>query len=198
MRQQAMSSQAWWLWRVRSKQTSRRSTRWMRAIVCSTGQRWPPEPGAVVGASACDAGLDAAPTKLSAVGWVVVGSVAIERDGAVPGPSARSSDRGHPVKQRGELRDVVAVARGHTPRQRNPGGVDQQVVLDSGTSAIYRARAGLRAPLFAWAWEPSIAARLRSRAPTALSSARSNSWSCCQTPACCHSRRRRQQVMPDP
>jgi hypothetical protein len=46
--------------------------------------------------------------------------------------------------------------------------------------------------------ELSIAARDQSMRSASLSLANSSSWSRCQTPASCHSRRRRQQVIPEP
>ena len=156
------------------------------------------EARAVVGAASGDAGPDAAPAKLAAMGPVVVGAIGVEGSWPARRPPVRSSDRGHPIEQRHQLSDVMAVAGAHAPGERDAGGVDQEVVLDPGTRAIYRARARLRAPLFAWAWVPSIAARDRSSASAARSSANSSACSAGQTPACCHSRRRRQQVIPEP
>lgn len=133
-----------------------------------------PQARAVAGAPAGDARSDAAPAKLTAVRGVVVGAVGVERRGSASGSAALSLDRGNPVKQRRQLGDVVAVAGADAPGKRNPAGVDQEVVLDPWASAIYRARARVRAPLFAWEWVPSIAARDRSRASAARSSQSSN------------------------
>ena len=107
------------------------------------------EAGAVVGLAAGDLGLDAAFAKLLAVAFGVVGAV-----GEQPlGPAARVADTAahprHPVDKRQQLGDVVAVAAGQRPRQRNAATVGQEVVLGARTAPVDRAWADLIAPLFA-------------------------------------------------
>ena len=108
------------------------------------------EPGAVLGLAASDLGFDPALPEQTAVLVVVVAAV-----GAEPlGPPARSADtpphRRHGVDQRDQLGDVVAVAAGEREREREPGRVDEKVVLGAGSASIHRARARFGAPFFAW------------------------------------------------
>jgi hypothetical protein len=92
----------------------------------------------------------------------------------------------------------MAVAAGQRPRQRETAAVYEEVVLGARTAPIDRARARLRAPFFACTWLESAIARDHSISPAARSRASSTACSCSHTPACCHSSRRRQQVIPDP
>jgi hypothetical protein len=96
---------------------------------------------------------------------------------------------------------VVDVGRREPDRQRDALAVDQDVALGAGLAAVGRIRADLlvrTTPLFAGTVDPSRLARdqsIVSAAPKRSSTAR---WSWCQTPACCQSRSRRQQVTPLP
>ena len=68
-------------------------------------------------------------------------------------PPSRSADlaahRRNAVDERDQLGDVVAVAAGERPRERDPGRVDQEVVLGACPATINRARARRGAPFFA-------------------------------------------------
>ena len=83
----------------------------------------PAEPRAVLGLAPSDLRLDAAGTEFAPVLVVVVAAVG----GDPLGPSARPADlaphRRDALDERDELRDVVAVAAGDRPGQRDPGGV---------------------------------------------------------------------------
>ena len=107
------------------------------------------EPGAVLGLASCDLGLDPALPELAAILVVVV--AAVGRDDV--GTSARAADlaahRRHPLDQRHQLRDVVAVAARDRPGERDPGRVYQQVMLRAVSGSINRARARRGAPFFA-------------------------------------------------
>ena len=85
--------------------------------------------GAMPGSAAGDLWLDPALAELAAVAVVVVAAV-----GADPvGPAARTADaaahRRDPFDERDQLGDVVAVAARERPGERDPGRVDQEVVL---------------------------------------------------------------------
>ena len=101
------------------------------------------EAGAVVGLAAGDLGRDRALPEQAPVLVVVVAAVGAE----TRWPAARGADqpahRRHPVEQRDQLGDIVAVAAGERPGERDPAGVDQEVVLGAASAAIDRARAGL-------------------------------------------------------
>jgi hypothetical protein len=107
------------------------------------------EPGAVLGLAAGDLGGDPALAELAAVLVVVVAAVG----GYSLGSPARAAElAGHgrdPLDKRDQLGDVVAVAARACPGERESAGIDQEVVLGAGSSAINRARARLGAPFFA-------------------------------------------------
>jgi hypothetical protein len=107
------------------------------------------EPGAVLRLTTGDFGLDAAPAELAPILVVVVAAVS----GDPVGPPARTTGlaahRRHPLDQWNELSDVVAVAAGDRPGERDPGGVYEQVMLGAVSGSINRARARRGAPFFA-------------------------------------------------
>jgi hypothetical protein len=107
------------------------------------------EPGAVLGLAASDQRLDAALPDEAAVLVVVVAAVGDQR----PRPASRSADPAangrHPVEQFEQLGDVVAVAAGERPGERDSAAVYKQVVLAACPAAIDRAGTGLGAPFFA-------------------------------------------------
>jgi hypothetical protein len=87
------------------------------------------EAGAVLGLTASDLGLDPAGAELAAVLVVVVAAVG----GDTVGPSAWAADlaayRRDALDERDELGDVVAVAAGERPGERDPGRVYEKVML---------------------------------------------------------------------
>jgi len=70
------------------------------------------EAGSVFGLASGDHRLDAAPPDEATVLVVVVAAVGDDAIGLAPRPPNSASDRGHPLEQRDQLRDVVAVAAG--------------------------------------------------------------------------------------
>ena len=107
------------------------------------------EAGAVFGVATCDLRRDATLLQLAAVLVVVV--AAIGSDAARS--SSRSTDLAangrDSLDERDQLGDVVAVAPRERPGERDPGRVDQEVVLRPGSGSINRARARRGAPSFA-------------------------------------------------
>lgn len=81
------------------------------------------EPRAVRGSAAGDFRCDAAPAQLAAVLVVVVAAVGAEPVRPSPWPAGLAGDRRHPVKQRQQLGDVVTIAAGDRPGERDPGRV---------------------------------------------------------------------------
>jgi len=102
------------------------------------------------------------------------------------------------VQQGQELGAVVAVAASQRHRQRDAGGVDEDVVFAAGATAVYWAGAGVNPPLSARMCEPSTEARDQSMALSPCSSESSSRCNWSHTPASVQSRNRRQHVMPDP
>ena len=107
------------------------------------------QPGAMLGLASCDPRLHAALPDGTPVH--VVGRSRGRRSafGVGVGPTGVATDGRHPAEQRDQLRNVVAVAAGERPGERDPAAVYEEVVLATGSAAINRARAGLGAPFFA-------------------------------------------------
>jgi len=156
------------------------------------------EPGAVLGLAAGDHGCDAEGPHEPAVLVVVVATVADDLVGPSARPADESCDRRHSFQQRDQLGDVVAVSARERVRERDPGGVDEEMVLAARTAPVDRARARFGAPFFACTWLESTIARDHSISPAARNRVKSSACNLSQTPACCHSSRRRQHVYPDP
>ena len=115
----------------------------------STTQRWRPRP---VPCSVCRRAITGLIPRFQhepAVLVVVVAAVGEQRVGPAAGPADAAAYRGHPVEQREQLGDVVAVAAGERPRQRQPAAVYEQMVLAAPATPVDRARPGLGAPFFA-------------------------------------------------
>ena len=81
------------------------------------------EARAVFGLAASDDRLDATLPDEAAVLVVVIAAVGDDTVGPSPQSAGASAYRRHPVEQRDQLGDVVAVAAGERPGQRDPGRV---------------------------------------------------------------------------
>jgi hypothetical protein len=158
------------------------------------------EARAVLGLAPSDDRFDPALPEQAAVLVVVIAAVGDDEVGLLARATGLAGDGPgvQVVKQRDQLRDVVAVAAGQGDGERDPGGVDEQVVLGAGAGTIDRGRPGQEPPKRARTCDPSTAARDQSIAPAALRRV-SRCWcSASQTPACCQSRSRRHAVTPEP
>jgi hypothetical protein len=120
------------------------------------------ECGAVLGLASCDHRFDAAFPDQPAVLVVVVAAVGKQRLGSSPGASDTATDGRHPVEQLEQLADIVAVATGQCPGQRDAAAVYEEVVLAACPAAVNRAGTRFGAPFFAWMWLPSATARSHS------------------------------------
>ena len=120
------------------------------------------EPGAVSGLAAGDERLDAALPEQTAVLVVVVGAVGDQRPGTVSWAADTAAHGRHAVEQLEQLRDLVAVAAGERPGERDPAAVYEQMVLAACPAAVDRARPRLGAPFFACRWLASAIARSHS------------------------------------
>ena len=128
----------------------------------------------------------------------VIGAVGQEDHRPADPASDPTPDRWGQLEQREQLGDVVSVGWGYLPRERDPVLVDGEVVLDTGPAPVDGTRSGPGAPHFAWMWLESTDTRPKSRTPAPRSWPRSSSCSVSHTPAACHSRSRRQHVIPEP
>ena len=107
------------------------------------------ESGAVLGLAASDHGFDAALPDEAAVLVVVVAAVGEQDRGSSSGPADASPDGRDAVEQLDQLGDVVAVAAGECPGQRDAAAVYEEVVLAPASAAVDGAGTRFRAPFFA-------------------------------------------------
>jgi hypothetical protein len=108
-----------------------------------------PEAGAVLGLAAGDLGGDPAFAERATLRPVVVGPIGGDPIWSTPRPADATTYRRHAVNERHELGYVVAVAARERPGERDPGRVDEEVVLGAVSGSINRARARRGAPFFA-------------------------------------------------
>ena len=80
---------------------------------------------------------------------MVVAAVGGDPLGSSAWPADLAAYRRDALDQRDELRDVVAVAAGDRPGERDPGRVYEKVMLGAVSGSINRARARRGAPFFA-------------------------------------------------
>ena len=129
---------------------------------------------------------------------IIVGFVGVQLLGAFPRSASRTLDGLHGVDEFFEDHRVVDVCCGEHRRERDASSVRNKVALGALLCFICRIRPGFWAPLLAGMEAESSEARsqsIRSASPRRSSKMR---CSFSQTPASCHSRKRRQQVIPDP
>ena len=156
------------------------------------------EPGSVRSLRPGDLRLDVPAAQLAPCVARVVGAVAVQLARAVGWSTATAAHRRDRVHECDQLGDVVAVAAGERDSERRAAAAGDYMVLGAASGAIDGAGAGLVAPPNARTCELSIAARDQSISSAWCNLTSSNSCSRCHTPACCHSRNRRQQVTPEP
>ena len=118
--------------------------------------------GAVSGLAAGDDRFHAELPDEPAVLVVVVAAVGDQSARAAAWSSGPPSDRRHSLEQFDQLGDVVAVAAGERPGERDPTAVYEEVVLAPAPAAIDGAGTRFRAPFFACRWLESAIARSHS------------------------------------
>ena len=101
------------------------------------------------GVAAGDHGCDPALTDEPPVLVVVVAAVGVHLLRPLPWPAGHALHRRDAVEQRDQLGDVVAVAARDRVGERDPAGVDEEVVLRPASAPVNRARARFGAPFFA-------------------------------------------------
>ena len=101
------------------------------------------------GLASRDLWLDPTLAGLAAVVAGVVGAVGGQPVRPAAWPADTSAYWWYAVDERDQLGDVVAVTARERPGERDPGRVDQEVVLGAVSGPVNRARARLGAPFFA-------------------------------------------------
>jgi hypothetical protein len=151
-----------------------------------------------VDALARDPTANAPPAEGPAAVAGVKGLVRVELGGALPRGAPRAPDARDGIDQFLEDGTLVDVGGRDPQRQRDALPVDRHMPLAARLAAIGGIRAGLEPPLLAGTVAASTAARSQSIPLRAPSPSRMTWCNACQTPAWCHSRKRRQQVTPLP
>lgn len=116
---------------------------------------------------------------------------------ACAGATTQTANRWAGVDQWQQLRDVVAVRARQDDRERHAVGVGGDVMFGTGSRTIGAVRSSFLPAPTARTEVESMTTREKSIRSAARSFASRISWSRSQTPACCQSLRRRQQLMPD-
>jgi hypothetical protein len=156
------------------------------------------EPLAALDPTPGDPGRDAASVQRLAAVREVMPLVGVQLGRPLPWPADALPYRRHRLDQRLEELAVVPVCLCEEEGERDPVAVDEEVPLAAGPAAIRRVRSDRLAPFFAANDALSTAARLQSMAFALPRRSSSTRCSRAQTPAACQSRKRRQQVMPEP
>ena len=141
---------------------------------------------------------DAEASQGLAVRGRVVGAVALDAVRSASRVSDLAADRRNGLDQGKELRHIVAVGFGDAGRQRDAVAIGDHMMLAPQLPSIRWRRAGFFPAWCARTDEESISARDQSSWWAAWSRSSSTRWSRDQTPARCQSRKRRQQVIPEP
>ena len=154
---------------------------------------------AMLATSLSNVGLDPAlPQRLPDFGLGVVGRIGIGLIRTFAPATARQLDRGNRIDQRDCLLRVVDVGRGVFQCQGRARAVADNMPFRAILAAIGGVRAGARPPKRARTEQLSKATFDQSISSATPNSSSNNCQTCFQTPATCQSRRRRQQVMPQP
>ena len=148
--------------------------------------------------SARNAGLDASISARTTAPRVVVPFVGVQLGRSKPRSASGTRNGRNAIQQIFQDLGVVNVSGRQQQAQRNALSIDEKMMLRARFAFVCRVGAGLGAPFLAATVAESTATRLQSISPALPNFSNSERCSRCQTPAFCHSWRRRQQVMPLP
>ena len=145
-----------------------------------------------------DPGSDTTTAAGLAAPSMVVGFVGVELVWPMPCPASLAADWRDAIEKLGERHAVVGVGTGQDEGERDTVPVCDEMAFRAEPAPIGRVRPCFIAPLFAARDALSMQARLQSIRSAARNRRSISRCSPSQTPDSCQSRRRRQQVMPDP
>jgi hypothetical protein len=129
---------------------------------------------------------------------VIVSAIGVDPTGFAKRSARHAANWWNRFDQRQQLRDVVAICARQDDRDRRAVGVGGDVVFGAGSRTIRGVRACFSPAPTARTEEESMTTREKSMRSAARSFASRISCSRSHTPACCQSRKRRQQLMPEP
>lgn len=142
--------------------------------------------------------FDAALAKPLTMRLGVVATVCVDDFGLLKRATAHAANWRDRVDERQQLGDVVAVRPGQDCADGDAICVDEDVMLGTWSRAIRGVRTSFSPAPTARTDDESTAAREKSSSPASRNFASSSSCNRFQTPAFCQSRKRLQQVGPDP
>jgi hypothetical protein len=157
-----------------------------------------PKTTSILCASLSQKGLNKLSAKLLAMRFTIVSSVPQHRSRTSNRPAYLACYRRDSIDQSQQLCNIVAVRLRQSHGQRNTVGIGHQMVFRTFFAAIRGVLACFRPPKTARTEEESTTAREKSIWSARRSWLSKTRWILSQTPAFCQSRRRRQQVMPEP
>ena len=157
-----------------------------------------PKTTSILRVSLSQKGLNKLSTKLLAMRFAIVSSVSQQRSRTSNRPTYLSCYRRDSIDQRQQLCNIVAVRPSQSHGQRNTIGIGHQMVFRTFFAAIRGIWACFRPPKTARTEAESTTAREKSIWSARRSWLSKTRWILSQTPAFCQSRRRRQQVIPEP
>lgn len=153
---------------------------------------------AMLGAPLGDSRSDAALAQASAMRLGIVATIRIDDAWLVQRSATKAANRRHRVNQRQQLGNVVAVCAGQDRVEGDAIGIDEEMMLGTGSRAIGGVRSCFWPAPSARTDDESTAAREKSSCPASRSLASNSACNWSHTLASCQSRKRRQQVTPDP
>ncbi len=156
------------------------------------------EPTPMFGATPGKERLDSPFRELPSMRFGIVPTVALNCVRLASRTTALAANRGNGIDQGQELVHIVDVGSSQSRGERNTLGVRDNVVLTARFGSVCRVRPGFAPPKTARTEALSTMARDQSILSASRSLAKNSSWTLCHTPACCHSHKWFQQVMPHP
>ena len=152
-----------------------------------------------VDATTRDAGLDATLAALVTTSTMIIAFVGMQLDGASTRTAAPTAAHcGNGVQCLGQHHAVVTVGAAQDDAEWCAMPVDDKMAFGARLATIRRVGTRRGSPFLAATEALSSAARLQSNCPAASRCSSSARCKAAHTPACCQSRNRRQQVIPDP
>ncbi len=142
--------------------------------------------------------FDTARTKPLTMRLGVVAAICVDDLGLAKRSAAYAANGRDRVNERQQLGNVVTIRASQDCTDGHAVGVDEDVMLRTWSRAIGGVRASFSPAPTARTEDESTAAREKSSSPASRNLASSNSCNALHTPAFCQSRKRLQQVGPDP
>ena len=157
-----------------------------------------PEAAAMLGAALCENGFDTPIAQFLPVYVGVVSAIGVDGLRFFQRAASNTADGWNRVNERQQLCDVIAIGTGQDDREWHSICVGSDMVLGARSPTIYGVRPSFWPAPIARTEDESRITREKSIWSAARNSASSSSCNRSHTPASCQSRKRRQQVTPEP